>query len=182
MRLHRLHVVGWLLFLLYQGIASAQTYPDKLIRLVIPFTAGGNTTILGRVISQHLNRVYGQQIIVDNRPGAGGHVGAELVANAPADGYTLLLGTVGIHAGSSIYAKLPYDPVRDLRPVAVVVEMPSVIVTHPSLPTRTVKEFVALAKARPGEINFGTAGTGSANHLHAELFKMVAGVNLVHVP
>ncbi len=162
--------------------AAAQTFPEKPIRLVIPFAPAGTTSILGRYIAQHLGSLYGQQIVVDNRPGAGGHVGAEIVARAPADGYTLAMGTIGIHAAYSIYQKLTYDPSKELQPVAIMVELPCVVVTHPSLPTRTIKEFVALAKARPGEINFGSAGAGSATHMTGELFKLMAKVNLTHIP
>ncbi len=160
----------------------AQKYPDKPIRLVIPFAAAGTTSILGRFISEHLSPLYGQQLVVDNRPGAGGHLGAELVARSTPDGYTIMLGTIGIHAAYGLYSKLTYDPAKELTPIMVLVELPLVLAVHPSLPARTVKEFVDLAKAKPGEINFGSAGSGSSTHMTGELFTLMAGVNLTHIP
>lgn len=164
------------------GGASAQAFPDKPIRLVVPFTAAGSTSILARFVSEHLSPQYGQQVIVDHRPGAAGHVGAEMVARAPADGYTILLSTIGIHAAYALYPKLPYDPAKDLQPVILLVELPLVLVTHPSVPVNSVQEFVAMAKAKPGAINFGSAGSGSSTHMTGELFKQMAGVDLTHIP
>jgi tripartite-type tricarboxylate transporter receptor subunit TctC len=162
--------------------AGAQGFPDKPIRLVVPFTPGGSTTILARVLSDYLSPKYGQQIVVDNKPGAAGHVGAELVSRAPADGYTLLLGTIGIHAASALYPKLNYDPAKDLQPVIMLVEVPLVLVVHPSSPAHNVREFIAMAKAKPGEINFSSAGSGSSTHLTGELFRAMTGTNLTHIP
>ena len=162
--------------------ALSQQYPAKAVRIVVPFAAGGTADVLARVISQRLGAQYSQQVLVDNRPGSGGHVGAEIAARAPADGYTLVLGTIGIHAAYGIYTKLSYDPSKELQPVILLAEVPCVLIVHPSMPTRSVKEFIALAKAKPGAINFGSAGTGSSTHMTGELFKLMAGTNLTHVP
>ena len=142
--------------------SMAQKFPEKPIRLVVPFTPAGSTTLLARIISEHLSPQYGQQIIVENKPGAGAHLGAEFVARAPADGYTLLFGTIGIHAAHALYSKLTYDPAKDLQPVIILVELPLVLVVHPSSPANTVQDFIAMAKAKPGDINFSSAGSGSS--------------------
>jgi len=162
--------------------ANAQTFPAKPIRIVVPFTPGGTADVLARTISQRLAPQYNQQVIVDNRPGSGGHVGAEIVAKSPPDGYTLVLGTIGIHAAYGIYSRLPYDPAHDLQPVILFAELPCVLIVHPSLPTRNVREFITLAKAHPGAINFGSAGTGSSTHMTGELFKLMTKTDLTHVP
>jgi tripartite-type tricarboxylate transporter receptor subunit TctC len=166
------------------GIAHAQTtaYPAKSIRMILPFSAGGTTDVLARLVAQRLSVLYGQQVIVDNRIGGGGHIGAEIVAHAPPDGYTLLIGSIGLHAAFGIYSKLGYDPVADIQPVVLMAEVPLVMVVHPSLPARNVKEFVALAKARPGEITFGSAGFGSSTHMTGELFQMMTATKLSHIP
>ena len=162
--------------------ASAQTFPAKPIRIVVPFAPGGTADVLARTIAQRLGPQYNQQVLVDNRPGSGGHVGAEIVAKSSPDGYTLVLGTIGIHAAYGIYSRLPYDPARDLQPVILFAELPCVLIVHPSLPTKNVREFVALAKTQPGAINFGSAGTGSSTHMTGELFKLMSKTNLTHVP
>jgi tripartite-type tricarboxylate transporter receptor subunit TctC len=163
--------------------AAAQSqYPARVVRLVVPFSAGGVADVLGRMLAQRLTTQYGQQMVVENRAGSGGHVGAEFVARAAPDGYTLMFGTIGIHAAYGIYAKLPYDPAKDLQPIILFADMPNILVVHPSVPARNTREFIALAKARPGELNFGTAGAGSSTHMIGELFKVVAGVNLTHIP
>jgi tripartite-type tricarboxylate transporter receptor subunit TctC len=162
--------------------APAQAFPSKSVRIVVPFAAGGTSDVLTRMLGQRLTPLYGQQIIIDNRPGSGGQIGAEIVARAPADGYTLLSGTIGIHAAFAIYTKLQHDPAKDLQPVILLAEVPSVLVVHPSLPVKNVKEFIALARARPGEITFGSAGVGSSTHMTGELFKLTAKVDLTHVP
>ena len=177
-RLKSLLLAGLLLMC---GTAQAQNYPDKPIRLVVPFTPAGSTTLLARMISEHLSPIYGQQVLVENKPGAGAHLGAEFVARAPADGYTLLFGTIGIHAAHAIYPKLNYDPAKDLQPVLLLVELPLVLVVHPSSPAKTVRDFIAMAKAKPGEINFSSAGSGSSTHLTGELFALMAEVKLTHI-
>ncbi len=163
-------------------VAAQSTYPTRAIRLVVPFPAGGVADVLGRMMAQRLSTQYGQQMVVENRAGSGGHVGAEFAARSAPDGYTIMFGTIGIHAAYGIYSKLAYDPAKDLQPISLLAELPNILVVHPSVPARTTKEFIALAKARPGELNFGTAGSGSSTHMIGELFKVVAGVNLTHIP
>jgi tripartite-type tricarboxylate transporter receptor subunit TctC len=162
--------------------AHAQQYPSKPIRMIVPFLAGGTADVLGRVLAQRLTQQYGQQVVVENRPGSGGHVGAEAAARAAPDGYTIVFGTIGIHAAYGIYAKLNYDPARDLQAVVMYADMPCVLIVHPSVPAKNVKEFIELAKKNPGRLNFGTAGSGSSTHMVGEWFKLVTGVNLTHVP
>jgi len=162
--------------------AGAETFPSRPIRLVVPFVAGGSADLLGRIVGQKLAEKYGQPVVVDNRPGAGGHVGAEAVANARADGYTLVLGTTGVHAAYSIYPKLRYDPAAALTPVSIIGEFPNVLVANPSVPVQSVKDLVALARSKPRSLSFGTAGNGSSTHLAGELFKQVTSTELQHVP
>jgi len=162
--------------------AQAQQYPAKPIRLIVPFVAGGSADVLSRVLAQRLTQQYGQQVVVENRPGSGGHVGAEAAARAAPDGYTIVFGTIGIHAAYTIYSKLNYDPSRDLQPVSMYADVPNILVVHPSVPVKNVKEFIALAKSNPGRLNFGTAGSGSSTHMAGEWFKLYTGVNLTHVP
>jgi len=165
-------------------LAFAQaTYPTKPVRLVVPFPAGGTTDILARAAAQRMSEAWGQQVIVDNRPGAGGNIGAELVAKAPPDGYTLLMGTVGTHAiNASLYSKLPYDHVKDFSPAILVAGVPNVLVVNPSLPVNSVQEVIAYAKANPGKLNFASSGSGTSIHLSGELFKTLTGVQMTHVP
>ncbi len=169
-------------FVLASQALAQQAYPNRVVRLVVPFPAGGVADVLGRMTAQRLSGQYGQQMVVENRAGSGGHVGAEFAARAMPDGYTIMFGTIGIHAAYGIYSKLSYDPGKDLQPIILLADLPNILVVHPSVPARTTKEFLALAKARPGELNFGTAGAGSSTHMIGELFKVVAGVNLTHVP
>lgn len=162
--------------------ASAQEYPHKPIRLIAPFSPGGATDTLARIIGQKLSERMGQPVMIDNRVGAGGNIGADLVAKSAPDGYTLLLGGVPHAIAVTLYSRLPYDLLRDLAAVAEIATFPSVIVLHPSLPAKSVKELIALAKARPGDLNFGSAGNGSPNHLALELFKTMAKVKMTHIP
>ena len=169
--------------LMVGGEANAQTYPTKPVRMIIPFPPGGTTDILGRVAAQKLSEALGQQVVPDNRPGAAGNIGTELVAKAPPDGYLLLTApgsTLTIHP--SLYAKLPFDPLKDFAPVTILGIVPNALVVHPSLPVRNVKELVALAKSRPGELNYASTGAGQSTHLSMELFKTMAGVKIIHVP
>lgn len=161
---------------------AAEPWPSKPIRFVVPFTAGGSADLMARLVGQQLSAKYGQTVVIDNRPGAGGHIGAEAVANAAPDGYTWVLGTSGVHAAYAMYPKLRYDPSKKLTPVTLIGEFPNVLVVHPSVPAQNIQEFLALAKAKPGTLNFGSAGNGSSTHLSAELFKQVAGINVQHVP
>jgi tripartite-type tricarboxylate transporter receptor subunit TctC len=160
----------------------AQTYPAKAIRLVIPYPPGGGTDIIGRTVAQKLGDAFSQQVMVDNRGGAGGTIGTDVVAKAGADGYTLLMVPTSHVINPSIYPSLPYDTVKDFAPIALAASATIVLVSHPSVPVKSVKELITLAKARPGELNFGSAGNGTVFHLTGELFKRQAGIDLVHVP
>lgn len=163
--------------------AHAQSYPAKPVTIVVPFAAGGTTDILARVIGQALNKELGQSVLVDNRAGAGGNIGAQLAAKAVPDGHTLFMGTVGTHAiNQSLYRKLPFDPVKDFAPLTRVAMVPNLLVAHPGKPYKNVKELVAYAKANPGKVNFGSSGSGSSIHLSGELFNALAKVDMVHVP
>lgn len=164
--------------------ARAQTgaWPSRPVRIVVPFAAGGTADVLGRIMAERLSVRWGQSVVVENRPGAGGNIGAEVVARSPADGYTLVVGTVGIHAASSIYSRLNYDPVKDLAPITVIAEMPNAIIVHPSVPARSLQELIDLAKRNPGQLSFGSAGSGSSTHLAGEAFLLAAGVRMSHVP
>jgi tripartite-type tricarboxylate transporter receptor subunit TctC len=162
--------------------ASAPAYPVKAIRIVVPFPAGGTSDILSRAIGQKLTEEWKQPVIVDNRPGAGANIGAEIVVKSPPDGYTLLLASTIHTINPSLYRKLAYDPVKDFTPITLIATTSQVLVVHPSLPVKTVKELVAYAKERPGAINYSSAGKGSQPHLTAELFKSRTGIDIVHVP
>ena len=163
--------------------AQETAYPTKPVRLVVPFPAGGTTDILARAVAQRLSETWGQQVIVDNRPGAGGNIGSELVAKSAPDGYTLLMGTVGTHAiNPSLYAKMPYDHVKDFTPVVLVAGVPNVLVVNPSLPVHSVPELITYAKANPGKLNFASSGNGTSIHLSGELFRTMTGVDMTHVP
>lgn len=163
--------------------AFAQPYPAKPVRLIVPFPAGGGSDIVGRIVAGRLTEQLKQQVFVDNRAGAGGSIGTEAAARAAPDGYTLVLASTSeIAVNPAIYTRLTYDTVRDLAPVALVASTPVVLVVHPSLPVKNVKELVALAKARPGDINMASAGNGTFTHLSGELFKSVTGTNMTHVP
>lgn len=163
-------------------LAQPASFPNRPVRIVVPFAPGGTADVMGRVVAEQLGAAWGHQVVVDNRPGAGGNTGAEIVARSPGDGHTLLVGTIGIHAASAIYSRLPYRPDADLAPVTVLAESPNVIVAHPAVPVRTLADLVALARSRPGEITFGSAGNGSSTHLAGELFLLAASVRMAHVP
>ena len=165
------------------GCAVAQSYPAKPIRFVVPFPPGGPADILSRTIGQILAESWGQQVVIDNRAGAGGNIGSEIVAKAPPDGYTLLMGFVGTHAiNSSLYRNMPFDPVKDFEPVGLVAMVTIILVVHPSVPVKSVKELIALAKARPDELTFGSPGNGTPQHLAGELFNTMTGVKTGHIP
>ena len=162
---------------------SAQSYPTRTVRLVVPFSPGGSTDVTARILAQKLTEAWRQQVIVDNRAGAGGNIGAESVARAAPDGYTLLLATTGVMAiNHKLYKSLPYDSLKDLAPVTQIGGLPLILIVHPSLPAKSVRDLVAMAKAKPGSLSFASSGVGSATHMTAELFRMMAGVNMVHVP
>lgn len=163
--------------------ASAQSYPNKTIRILVGFAPGGSTDILARLIAQEMTKNVGQQVVVENRPGAGGNIAAELVSKAPPDGYTLHACTTGVFAiAPYIYSKLPYDPEKGIAPITQTGMLPYIIVMHPSLPAKNVKEFIAIAKARPGQINYASSGVGTASHLSAALFATASGISMTHVP
>ncbi|HSC23056.1 MAG TPA: tripartite tricarboxylate transporter substrate binding protein [Casimicrobiaceae bacterium] len=176
-------VTGIALIVGATGGVMAADYPTKPIRLVVPFPPGGTTDILARAVAQKLSEAWNEQVVVDNRPGAGGNIGADLVAKAAPDGYTLVMGTVGTHAiNPNLYAKMPYDHVKDFAPVILVAGVPNVLVVNPSLPVHSVKELIDYAKANPGKLNFASSGNGTSIHLSGELFKTMAGVQMTHVP
>jgi len=163
--------------------SSAGAFPDKPVRFVIGFTPGGPSDILARALGQKLAERWGQQVVIENRPGAGGNLAAEAVAKSAPDGYTWLLGNNSILAtNQSLYRKLPYDPVRDFAPVALVAVQPNILVVHPEVPAKTVADLILLAKQSPGKLNYASSGAGAAAHLAGELFKTMAGVDIVHVP
>ena len=161
---------------------AGEAYPTKPIKLILPFPPGGGTDILGRIIAERLSANLGQPVVIENRGGAGGNVGAEAAAKAAPDGYTIVLVAPSLAISPSLYSKLNYDPIRDLAPVSLVGTVPNVIITDPSLPAQNLAEFIALAKSKPGAMNFGSGGNGTSNHLAGELFNVKAGVKLVHVP
>ena len=180
---HCVHASVFALLLSSGGAVFAQSYPMKSIRFIVPFSAGGGADIVARAIAQKLGEATAQQVVVDNRAGAAAIIGMDLAAKAPADGYTMVLGQTGPNSiNPALYKKLPYDAAKDFAPVTLTTTYPYVLVVHPSIPARNVKELVALAKSRPGQLSFASAGNGGANHLTAELFKSMAGINMVHVP
>ncbi|HWH41018.1 MAG TPA: tripartite tricarboxylate transporter substrate binding protein [Usitatibacter sp.] len=172
-----------LALLAFASLARADDYPSKPIRFVVPYPAGGPLDTVARLLGQKVSESMKQPIIVDNRPGAGGNIGADFVAKAAPDGYTILMGAVATHAiNPTLYSHIPYDPMADFMPVTQVASTPNVLVVNPSLPAKNVREFIAYAKANPGKLNFGSGSTGSAGHLAGELFKTMAGVDMTHVP
>src|SRR5262245_59826464 len=174
------------LALLFSGLclcASAQeNYPSRPVRFILPFPPGGGTDILGRVIAERLSASLGQPVVTENRGGAGGNVGAEAAAHSAPDGYTIVLVAPSLAISPSLYSRLNYDPVKDFAPISLVATVPNVMLTHPAVEAQTLKEFIALARSRPGAMNYGSGGAGTSNHLAGELFNIVTGVKLVHVP
>jgi tripartite-type tricarboxylate transporter receptor subunit TctC len=176
-------LLGALLLGLMPALAAAQSYPAKAVRLIVPFPAGGGSDIVGRIMAQRLASQLKQQVYVDNRAGAGGSIGTEAAGRAAPDGYTMVLASTSeIAVNPSLYTRLTYDTVRDLAALAMVASTPIVVVVHPSMPLKTVKDLVALARRRPGEVNVASAGNGTFTHLSGELFRSVAGVTWTHVP
>ena len=163
--------------------ACAQAWPTKPVRFVVPFPAGGSTDVVGRLVAEHLRQSLGQPFVIDNRAGAGGTTGSDVVAKASPDGYTMLIGTSSTHAiASSLYGKLPYDQVRDFAPVTLLGSATILLVVHPSVAAKTVQALIALAKAKPGSLNFASSGNGGVSHLTGEYFKSLAGIEMQHVP
>src|SRR6476469_8177315 len=164
------------------GLAAAQNYPNKTVRIVVPYGPGGGVSILAQLVGSKMQELMKQPVVIDNRPGAGGNLGADLVAKSPPDGYTLLMHSSAMASASSLYAKLPFDPVKDFVPVTMVISTQFVISGSPKNPAANLKELVALAKEKPGAYNFGSSGPGSSLHLFAEMFNSIEGIKLVHIP
>jgi tripartite-type tricarboxylate transporter receptor subunit TctC len=164
------------------GAVHAQAYPSRTVRIVVPYAPGGNTDFTARAVAQKLTDIFGQQIVVENRPGGATNIGTEIVVKAAPDGYTLLMGGASNAINMSLFAKPPYDTLRDLAMVSLCVQGANVLSLHPAVPAKNVKELIALAKAKPGQLNFASSGLGSSNQMAGELFKLMAGVNIVHVP
>ena len=163
--------------------AAAQEWPTKQVNFIVPFSAGGTADLFGRLLATHMQQKFGQPFIVENRVGAGGNIGAGLVAKAAPDGYTFLVGTVSTHAiNPFLYSKLPYDTVKDFQPVSLIARLPNILVVHPSLPVNTVAELIAYLKANPDKLSYGSSGAGTSIHLAAELFKIKTGTTMTHVP
>lgn len=161
---------------------TAQAYPVKPVRMIVPFPAGASSDIVGRMLGEKLSEQLGQPVLADNRPGAGGNLGLGAAAKSPPDGYTIAIATASIAVGPSIYAKLGYDPINDLAPIARLTSIPNVLLVHPSVPAKTLRQFVELARKQPGKLNFGSGGAGTTNHLANELLKHLEKINIVHVP
>src|SRR3954447_6430544 len=176
-------LIALVLCSIFVGAAGAQeTYPSRPVRFILPFPPGGGTDILGRVIAERLSANLGQPVVTENRGGAGGNVGAEAAAHSAPDGYTIVLVAPSLAISPSLYSKLNYDPVRDFAPISLVATVPNVMITNPSVEANTLQEFIALARSSPGQMNFGSGGSGTSNHLAGELFNIVTGAKLVHVP
>jgi tripartite-type tricarboxylate transporter receptor subunit TctC len=182
----KMRSLRWLSLLPFLAAGMAwgqQPYPTKPVRIVVGFAAGGSIDIVARILAQKLSASWGQQVVIDNRAGAGGNIGGELVAKSPPDGYTLLVSSGGaLGTNSSIYSKMAYDPLKDLTPIALLVYQGNVLILNPSVPPRTLKDFIAFAKARPGQLNNGSGGNGSSQHMASELFNSMTGVRMVHIP
>jgi tripartite-type tricarboxylate transporter receptor subunit TctC len=178
-----LRLAAALAFAALSSLAGAQAFPTKAVRIIVPFPPGGGTDILARPIAQKLSEKWGQPVIIDNRGGAGGNIGTKAAADAPPDGYTIILGVLGTHAvNQSLYANAGFDSTKDFAAITMVANTPNILVVHPSVPARTVGEFIALAKAKPGAINYATPGNGTPSHLATAIFMSMAGVELTHVP
>ncbi|HEV7821216.1 MAG TPA: tripartite tricarboxylate transporter substrate-binding protein, partial [Burkholderiales bacterium] len=169
-------------FALAAASAHAQNFPDKAVTMIAPFPAGGSVDLVARAVAQQMSEQWKQPVVVVNRPGAGGNIGAEAVARATPDGYTLLMGTTALASSPALYSKLSYDLMRDLAPVSLVVTMSNVLVVNPTLPARSVRELLALARSRPGTLNSASAGVGSSNHLALVLFNTMTGAGIAHIP
>jgi tripartite-type tricarboxylate transporter receptor subunit TctC len=178
----RAAAVALLIAALMPGMTVAQTYPARPVRFIVPFAPGGSTDLLARFLAPRLTETLGQTVVVDNRGGAGGVIGAELAARAPADGYTIVLGSPGPLTINPNLQRMPYDSLRDFAPIALATISPFTLVVHPSVPVNSVKDLLALARAKPGQLNYGSAGNGSVGHFSSEQFKALAGVDIVHVP
>lgn len=161
---------------------AAQNFPNKTVKMLVPFPPAGATDAVARFVALKLAEKWGQSVVVENRPGAGGSIGSDLAARSAPDGYTLLMATTSTHSIGPTLSKLPYDPIKDFTPIIHVADVPNVLLVSPTLPVKTLQEFVAYAKARPGQLNYGSSGPGTIVHLNAELFKLIAGLDIQHVP
>ncbi len=170
------------ILLLTAGLTTAQNYPTGPLRIVVPFPAGGGVDTAGRLLGQKLSEAIGKPVLIDNRAGANGMIGSEIVAKSPKDGYTLLVNGANFVTTPSLYKNVTYDPIKDFEPVSLLAHAPNILVVHPSLPVKTVRELIAFAKARPGQLNYASSASGSTPHLAAELFKTLTGTRMVHVP
>lgn len=168
--------------LVFTGVAGAQDFPSKPVRVVVPFPAGGTTDIIGRIVGQRLTKDWKHQVVIDNRPGGGANIGAEVAMRSPADGYTLFMASTAHSINATLYPKLGYDPLKDFSPISIMADTAQVLVVHPSVPVKDVRELITLLKRRPGEMNYSSAGNGSQPHLTAEMFGMVTGTRMTHVP
>ncbi len=178
----RLLVLALVASLVHAGAVVAQTYPTRTIRIIVPSSAGGSTDMVARPLAQQLSQALKQPVVVENRPGAGSVIGTDLVAKAAPDGYTLLVVAASFSMSPSLYAKLPFDPVRDFSPITLLSAFPNILVVHASLPVKSVQELIAYAKARPGQLNFSSSGVATGTHLSMELFRNMTGIQIVHVP
>ena len=170
------------IFTVAASTAAAQGYPAKPVKMIVPFPPAGATDAVGRIVAQKLSERWGQSVVVENRPGAGGAIGSDLAAKSAPDGYTLLMATTSTPSIGPSLQKLPYDPIKDFEPIIHVADVPNVLVVSPALPVKDMKEFIALAKAKPGQLNYASSGNGTIVHLNAELFKMLAGIDVQHIP
>ena len=171
-----------LILLLLSAVVAAQTYPNKSVRFIVPYTPGGAADILARAVGAKLTDAWGQSVVIENRGGAGTNLGSEIAAKSPNDGYVLFMPTIANAINATLYPKLNYDPVKDFAYVTNIAKVPGIVVVHPSVPAKNVRELIALAKARPNELRHGSTGSGSPHHLAAELFKTMAGVKMIHIP
>jgi len=183
-RIATIHAIGLALALAWPSfVDAAESFPSKPARLVVPFPPGGPLDAVGRAIADKLTQMWGQSVVVDNKPGAGGNIGADFVAKSPPDGYTVVMGALSTHAvNPSLYPKMPYDAAKDFAPITLVAVTPNVLVVNPTLPVNSVRELIAYAKANPGKLSFGSGSNGSAGHLAGELFKVDTGADMVHIP
>lgn len=164
------------------GTAVAQEYPNKPVRFVVPYVPGGSTSVISRILAQKFQEQTGQSMVIDNRPGAGSNIGSDLVAKAPSDGYTLLLGTSSLAINTSLYSKMSFDPIKDLAPISSLISAPNVLAVPVSLPINSVKDLIDYARANPGKLNYGSSGNGATNHMAMEMLKTMAGVQIQHIP
>jgi len=179
---HNVFLSAVVVFLFAATVANAQEFPVRAVRIIVPSSPGGGTDILARQLAAKLTERWGQQVVVDNRPGAGQMIGISLVAKSPPDGYTVVMTATPLALNTALYKKVPYDPIRDFAPVTQVAAMPNLLVAHPALPVRNVKQLIALAKSRPGEVAYASSGFGTGPHLSMELFNYMTGIRVLHVP